>query len=132
MASLKLAVNGTLMRGLELSRNMTDAGAEFVREATTEPCYRMWSIGDVHPAMQKASSGGAAIALEVWDVPPGGLISILLNEPPGLCRLRYVAGNRLRVDAVGFQVVLYALRLSFRIDEYHDAAGAHFADQSDQ
>lgn len=84
MVPLKLAVNGTLMRGLELNGNLLAAGAEFVREATTEPSYRLWSIGDVHPAMLKVSGGGAAIALEVWQVPPEGLISILLAEPPGL------------------------------------------------
>ena len=72
------------MRGLELSQNMTDAGAEFVREATTEPTYRLWSIDDVHPAMVRVREGGRAIALEVWAVPPDGLADILLKEPPGL------------------------------------------------
>jgi hypothetical protein len=28
---------------------------------------------------------GAAIVVEVWSVPPEGLASILLKEPPGLC-----------------------------------------------
>ncbi len=55
-----------------------------MREATTEPRYRLWSIGAVHSAMLKVSAGGAAIALEVWRVPPEGLISILLAEPSGL------------------------------------------------
>ena len=84
MPSIKLAVNGTLMRGLELNRNLLQAGATFVREAKTEPCYRIWSIADMHPAMQKALSGGAAISLEVWDVPADGLLSILRREPAGL------------------------------------------------
>jgi hypothetical protein len=82
-----LAVNGTLMRGLELNPNMIAAGATFVREDETEACYRIWSIGDRHPAMQRTSSaagGGTRVALEVWDVPLAGLASILQNEPPGL------------------------------------------------
>ena len=41
-----LAVNGTLMRGLELSPNMAAAGATFVEEAATAPVYRLWTIGD--------------------------------------------------------------------------------------
>lgn len=41
-----LAVNGTLMRGLELNPNMIAAGASFVAEARTAACYRIWSIGD--------------------------------------------------------------------------------------
>ena len=80
-----LAVNGTLMRGLELHANMLAAGARFVREAATVPEYRLWSIGDRHPAMIRVREGGAAIAVEVWDVPAAGLGQILLQEPPGLC-----------------------------------------------
>jgi gamma-glutamylcyclotransferase (GGCT)/AIG2-like uncharacterized protein YtfP len=80
-----LAVNGTLMRGLELNTNMLDAGAAFVRETTTAPVYRLWSINDRHPAMIRVPSGGAAVAVEVWAVPPEGLAQILLREPPGLC-----------------------------------------------
>lgn len=83
--SVLLAVNGTLMRGLELNQNLLDSGATFVREARTAPVYRLWSIGDRHPAMIRVAQGGAAIALEVWSVPPEGLASILLKEPPGLC-----------------------------------------------
>ena len=80
-----LAVNGTLMRGLELNGNMLGAGATFVREAKTAPIYRLWSIEDRHPAMIRVAAGGASVALEVWAVPPDGLARILLQEPPGLC-----------------------------------------------
>ncbi len=84
MVSIQLAVNGTLMRGLELNGNLLAVGATFVREATTEPTYRLWSIDDRHPAMIRVENG-AAIALEVWDVPAVGLSQILMQEPPGLC-----------------------------------------------
>jgi gamma-glutamylcyclotransferase (GGCT)/AIG2-like uncharacterized protein YtfP len=79
-----LAVNGTLMRGLELNPNLLSVGASFVREAKTAPCYRLWSIQDRHPAMMRFLRGGAEIALEVWRVPPAGLASVLLKEPAGL------------------------------------------------
>src|SRR5256884_4086929 len=82
---IPLAVNGTLMRGLELNGNLVAAGARFVREATTAPQYRLWSIGDRHPAMIRLTEGGAAIAVEVWDVPAPGLAQVLLQEPRGLC-----------------------------------------------
>jgi len=80
-----LAVNGTLMRGLELNPNLVSAGATFVRETATTPVYRLWSIGDRHPAMIRVEEGGASIAVEVWSVPAAGLASILQNEPAGLC-----------------------------------------------
>jgi hypothetical protein len=85
-APVLLAVNGTLMRGLKLSPNMATAGATFVRDATTEPVYRLWSINDDHPAMVRVTDGtGVKVAVEVWTVPAAGLAAILLNEPPGLC-----------------------------------------------
>lgn len=80
-----LAVNGTLMRGLELNPNMIAAGATFVREDRTAGCYRIFSINDRHPAMIRTQAGdGTKVALEIWDVPVGGLAQILLNEPAGL------------------------------------------------
>jgi hypothetical protein len=79
-----LAVNGTLMRGLELNPNLVRAGATFIRESRTEPTYRLWSINDRHPAMVRVREGGAAIAVEVWSVPAPGLVAILLQEPSGL------------------------------------------------
>jgi gamma-glutamylcyclotransferase (GGCT)/AIG2-like uncharacterized protein YtfP len=79
-----LAVNGTLMRGLALNGNLVAAHATFVRETTTAPAYRLWSIGDRHPAMVRVREGGVAVAVEVWSVPREGLASILLAEPPGL------------------------------------------------
>jgi hypothetical protein len=82
--NVRLAVNGTLMRGLALNGNLLAAGATFLRETTTVPSYRMWSIGDRHPAMVRVAHGGAAITVEVWEVPAAGLGAILLGEPAGL------------------------------------------------
>src|SRR5882762_4520532 len=78
------AVNGTLMRGLELNPNLITVSATFVRETETEPAYRLWSINDRHPAMVRVATGGVAVAVEIWAVPPAGLAAILLQEPPGL------------------------------------------------
>jgi gamma-glutamylcyclotransferase (GGCT)/AIG2-like uncharacterized protein YtfP len=84
MDSVLLAVNGTLMRGLELNPNLQAVGATFVCETTTEPSYRVWSIDDCHPAMIRTRTGGRAVAVEIWKVPLEGLATILLLEPPGL------------------------------------------------
>jgi len=84
MNELLLAVNGTLMRGLELNPNLTAAGARFVREDRTEATYRLWSINDRHPAMQRVQTGGTSVAVEVWSVPASGLAAVLLQEPAGL------------------------------------------------
>ena len=83
-APVLLAVNGTLMRGLELNPNLLAVGGTFLHEARTAPVYRLWSINDSHPAMVRVKSGGAAVELEIWAVPPDGLAALLLSEPPGL------------------------------------------------
>ncbi len=82
--AVSLAVNGTLMRGLELNPNLLSVGATFLRETQTVPDYRIFSIGDRHPGMYRVASGGVAVAVEVWNVPVEGLASILIKEPAGL------------------------------------------------
>jgi hypothetical protein len=82
-----LAVNGTLMRGLELEPNLVNLGATFVREDRTEPAYRLYSINDIHPAMVRVpanATNGVSIAVEIWSVPADGIATLLGKEPPGL------------------------------------------------
>jgi Allophanate hydrolase C-terminal domain len=83
-----IAVNGTLMRGLELEPNLVNLGATFVREDRTEPAYRLYSVNDVHPAMVRLpaneTNGGVSVAVEIWSVPADGVATLLSKEPPGL------------------------------------------------
>jgi hypothetical protein len=81
---IDFAVNGTLMRGLELNVNLQKVGAVFVREDRTAPIYRLWSINDRHPAMLRVSADGQAIALEIWSITADALGTILQSEPAGL------------------------------------------------
>jgi hypothetical protein len=81
----ELAVNGTLMQGLELNVNLQAVDAVFIQETITAPIYRLWSIDDRHPAMMRVSEGGRSIALEIWSLPLAGLAKILEREPAGLC-----------------------------------------------
>jgi hypothetical protein len=93
--TVKLAVNGTLMRGLELNQNLLAIDAKFLRETQTELNYRIWSIGDRHPAMLKVKENGIAVAVEIWDVPASGLATLLIQEPPGLSigKVRLIDGE---------------------------------------
>lgn len=79
-----VAVNGTLMRGLELNGNMTKAGGVFVREDQTDAHYRLWSINDRHPGMIRVMEGGVSVALEIWELPIASFATLLLSEPAGL------------------------------------------------
>ncbi|NMA18168.1 MAG: glutamyl-tRNA amidotransferase [Clostridiaceae bacterium] len=102
--SFLLAVNGTLMRGLELEHNMLDNGASFEYEAKTAPCYRLWSVNDAYPAMIRVATedpDAAAIDVEVWRVPALGLAHILDGEPPGLA----IGKIKLDDDRIVFGVI---------------------------
>ena len=98
---IELAVNGTLMRGLELNKTLLAVGAVFVKEMTTAPTYRLWSIDDRYPGMLRTSQGnGAAIELEIWEVDEIGLMRILKHEPPGLTLGRVVLADSAEVLGV--------------------------------
>ncbi|PVZ86355.1 glutamyl-tRNA amidotransferase [Serratia sp. S1B] len=79
-----VAVNGTLMRGLELNGNMIAAGGVFVREDQTDAHYRLWSINDRHPGMIRVMEGGISVPLELWELPMASFATLLLSEPEGL------------------------------------------------
>jgi gamma-glutamylcyclotransferase (GGCT)/AIG2-like uncharacterized protein YtfP len=85
MKEVLLAVNGSLMRGFALNRNLVEVEAEFVREANTSDQYRMWSINDRYPAMQRDSVGGQEIQVEIWKMTPQALVKLVESEPAGLC-----------------------------------------------
>ena len=79
-----LAVNGTLMRGLELENNLKEVGAFFIKESKTEKAYRLFSINDKYPAMVRVSDGGNTVDVELYEISEEGLKQVLSKEPPGL------------------------------------------------
>jgi hypothetical protein len=85
MEEITLAVNGSLMRGFSLNDTLLSVDAQFVREAQTSDGYRMWSINDQYPAMQRVQQGGNHIQVEIWSLTPSALVQVLDKEPPGLC-----------------------------------------------
>ena len=93
MKSVLLAVNGTLMRGLPLNQNLIEVNALFISESKTSAKYRLWSIGDQYPGMVRDEELGHSIELEIWEISPEALVTILQKEPPGLCIGRIELAN---------------------------------------
>jgi allophanate hydrolase len=83
---LQVAVCGAHMRRLPLNRQLLELGGRFVREASTAPCYRLFALESVppKPGMLYSRSGGAAIALEIWELPAAGLGQFLAAIPAPL------------------------------------------------
>jgi gamma-glutamylcyclotransferase (GGCT)/AIG2-like uncharacterized protein YtfP len=80
-----LVVNGGLMRGMRAAHRMQAAGARFIRDVSTAPVYRLWSILDRHPGMIRVALGGATIAAELYAVPRASFPQVVEEEAPGLC-----------------------------------------------
>jgi len=111
-----IAVNGTLMKGESSNNILIEAGAKFVRDARTAPCYRLWNVGDKHPAMLRDEQGGASISLELWEIDSEKLIEVLEQEPPGLVLGRVLLNNG---DSVlGILAEPYILEDSKEITQY--------------
>jgi len=88
-----IAVNGTLMKGQSTNNVLIKAGAKFVCDAHTAPFYRLWNVGDKHPAMLRDEQGGASISLELWEINPEKIIEVLEKEPAGLVIGRILLDN---------------------------------------
>lgn len=87
--TFELFVNGTLMRGLALNANLK--GATFLGAFSTEPRYRIHSIGDVHPGMYRleyGEEGGVSVPGELYRIADAYWPAIEAGEPPGLYRGR--------------------------------------------
>jgi adenine/guanine/hypoxanthine permease len=76
--------NGTVMRGEPAHANLD--GATFVEDVRTAPAYRLYTVGDRHPAMLRDDEHGAAIVAELYEVPDDVWPRVRDSEPPGLYR----------------------------------------------
>lgn len=82
--TVKLFVNGTLMRGLALHGNLK--GAEFLGAFRTVPAYRLYTIDDIHPGMFEVETGGTSIEGEIYRMSDEIWARVEAGEPPHLYR----------------------------------------------
>ena len=96
--NLILAVNGTLMRGLELENNLKSVNATFISESKTEKAYRLFSINDQYPAMVKVDEGGNTVDVELYAISEEGIKEVLSKEPPDLTikEITLIDGRKVR------------------------------------
>jgi len=88
--SVRLAVVGAHLRGMPLNHQLTSRGAAFVEATSTAPHYRLFALAGSRPPkpgllrLAAGESGGAAIAVELWDIPAGHFGSFVAEIPPPL------------------------------------------------
>ena len=86
-AVLSLAVVGAHLSGLPLNGQLTERRARLRGTAHTAPVYRLFALPGTappKPGMVRVASGGAAIEVEVWDMPAAALGSFLALVPAPL------------------------------------------------
>jgi allophanate hydrolase len=112
--AISLAVCGAHMSGLPLNHQLVERGARLTRKCRTAPQYRLYALTEFsppRPGMVRAAEGenaGAAIEVEVWDVPPatlGGFVDAI-PSPLGIGTVTLEDGTQVR----GFLCEAYATR----------------------
>jgi allophanate hydrolase len=71
--TILVAVVGAHLTGQPLNGELIERGARLVRSGHTAPCYRLYALAGTVPAkpgLKRVASGeGAAIEIEVWEMP---------------------------------------------------------------
>lgn len=78
--SIPLAVVGAHLSGLPLNGQLTAAGGRLERQTHTAPEYRLYALAGGNPprpALMRVSTGGVAIEVEVWRLPPQGFAEVV-------------------------------------------------------
>ena len=96
--SLKVAVVGAHLSGMPLNSQLTERGASLVKTTHTSNHYRLYALpGTVppKPGLKRVLTQGAAIAVEVWDIPLAqvGSFLALIPSPLGLGKLELANGS---------------------------------------
>ncbi len=108
--TLPIVVVGAHLSGLPLNGQLIERGATLRRSTHTAAAYRLFALpGTVppKPGLMRAGDGGAAIEVEIWDMPIAAVGSFLalVPAPLGLGSIELADGSR----AHGFLCESHAL-----------------------
>jgi len=86
-SSLSIAVVGAHLSGLPLNGQLTERGGVLFEAARTAACYRLFALPGTSPSkpgLLRVSEGGAAVDVEVWNLPSTAVGSFVALVPPPL------------------------------------------------
>ncbi len=79
----RIFICGSALRGQPDHGNL--GNAQFIREASTQPLYRLHAAGNGwHPAIYPVETGGIAIPGEVYELTTEEFEYLAANEPPNM------------------------------------------------
>jgi allophanate hydrolase len=109
-AGIQVAVCGAHMSGLPLNPQLAERGARLVRTCRTARAYRLYALTEFNPPRpgMLRDEGGAAIEVEVWDVPSHAFGSFMagIPAPLGIGTLTLEDGSEVK----GFLCEAHAVR----------------------
>ncbi len=98
---IEIAVVGAHLSGMPLNGELTALGATFMRATTTTADYRLFALPGgppARPGLVRVAEGGAAVALEVWAMPPEGFGRFVagIPSPLGIGTLGLADGTKVK------------------------------------
>lgn len=115
---VRLAVVGAHLCGMPLNVQLTQRDAVRVEQTVTAPCYRLYALADTEPPKPglARTAQGAAIHLELWDIPLArfGEFVAEIPAPLGIGTLLLADGRRVK----GFICEAWALEGATDITEF--------------
>lgn len=115
---VRLAVVGAHLSGMPLNVQLTQRDAVRVEQTVTAPCYRLYALADTEPPKPGLArvAQGAAIRLELWDIPLArfGEFVAEIPAPLGIGTLLLADGRRVK----GFICEAWALEDATDITEF--------------
>ena len=112
-----LAVIGAHLSGQPLNHELEELGARLRRATRTASEYRLYALPDgKRPGLVRVREGGAAIEVELWDVPSKslGVFAAGIAAPLGLGKVRLEDGG----EVTGFLCEAYAVDGARDISEF--------------
>lgn len=98
---VRIAVCGAHLAGLPLNGQLTSRGARLVASTRTAPEYKLYALAGgppARPGMVRVERGGAAIEVEVWELPAREFGSFVagIPAPLGIGTIRLADGSALK------------------------------------
>jgi len=84
---VRVAVCGAHLSGLPLNWQLTQRSARLIQSAHSTPCYKLFALPGgppYRPGMLRVAEGGAAIEMEVWELPAREFGSFVAGIPAPL------------------------------------------------
>ena len=103
---ITIAVVGLHLSGEPRNAELLDRGGTLLGAARTAPCYRLYHLPSGAPGLVRAAGEGAAIDVELWQLPAGQVGGFLagIRAPLGLGRVALDDGT----EVTGFLCEAYA------------------------